>query len=88
MSALGFSRHQISAMISAENIELSALATAVNLAILGFSTLVSSLFSLPFIVSTAQIVLSVAATFAIVMLLSMLASYKLVRTEPAVALRK
>jgi ABC-type antimicrobial peptide transport system permease subunit len=67
---------------------LSTLSTAVNLSLLGCSILFSSLLAFPFIITGAQIVSSVIASFAVVMLLSVVASYKLVRTEPAEALRK
>lgn len=88
LSALGFNRRQITTMISAENVLLSALATVVNLSLLGCSIFISSLLNLPLIIMGVQIGLSVIATFAVVMLLSWIASYKLVHTEPAMALRK
>lgn len=88
LSALGFNRQQITSLISAENMLLSALATAVNLGLLGCSMLISHIFSLPLVISGVQVCLSLVVTFAIVMLLSWTASYKLVRTEPAAALHK
>lgn len=88
LSALGFSRSHINAIISVENLMLSVLATAVNLTLLGCSYLLGSMLGLAFIITGIQIILSVLATFVVVMLLSAAASYKLIRTEPAVALRK
>lgn len=88
LSALGFSRQHITSILQSENLLLCSLATAVNLALLGLSLLVSNLFGFSLIVTGLQVVLSVIATFGVVLLLSGTASYKLVRTEPAVALRK
>lgn len=88
LSALGFGKRQITAMIRAENLLLAALATAVNLALLGGSTVVCKLFGFPLSINAAQLLLSVVATFVAVLFLSGIASYRLVRTEPAVALRK
>lgn len=87
LSALGFGRQQIGCMLHTENLLLSALATAVNLILLGASALAGKLFGFAMIWSGAQVILSVAVTFGIVMLLSAAASYKLIRTEPAQALR-
>lgn len=88
LSALGFNKRQITAMIRAENLLLAALATSVNLALLGGSTVVCKLFGFPLTINAVQLLLSVAATFVAVLLLSGIASCRLVRTEPAVALRK
>lgn len=88
MSALGFSQRQITSMISVENLLLCGLATVVNLLLLGGSLLLCSLFGFSFLVTGVQIILSVLAAFVVVLLISGAASYKLVRTEPAAALRK
>lgn len=88
LSALGFSKGQITWIITDENILLSALATAVNLALLLCSVVACSIFNFPINITIVEICLSVAATFAIVLILSGIASNKLVKTEPAVALRK
>lgn len=88
LSALGFGRKQITAMISAENLLLSSLATSVNLSLLCISTVVCKIFAFPLTVTAIQVFVCVIVTFAIVLLLSVAASYKLVRTEPAIALRK
>lgn len=88
LSALGFSCSQINSIVLVENLMLSILATAINLALLGCSVLLGSTLGFPLIITGIQIMLSVAATFVGVMLLSAAASYKLIRTEPAMALRK
>lgn len=88
LSALGFSKRQITAMIRAENLLLAAFATAVNLVLLGGSTVICKLFGFPLSINAVQLLLSVVTTFVAILLLSGIASYRLVRTEPAVALRK
>ena len=79
---------QISAMIRYENLMLSSLATAVNLILLSVSIVIGKMMGYTLIFSGVQIILSVVATFIIVMTMSSIVSYKLIRTEPAVALRK
>lgn len=88
LSALGFGRKQISSMIMVENVLLSALATVINLVLLCCSIIVSKLLSLSFIVGGVEVISTVVATFVVVMAISGLASMKLLRTEPAEALRK
>jgi ABC-type lipoprotein export system ATPase subunit/ABC-type lipoprotein release transport system permease subunit len=88
LSALGFSRSRITTMILEENLFLSALATIVNLVLLTVTIPLSKITSFPFNLTGTQIVLCVSATFVVVMLVSFTASYKLIRTEPAEALRK
>lgn len=88
LSALGFSRQHIATMIQSENLLLCVLATVVNIVLLGVSLIVSNVLGYSLIVTGVQVVLSIVATFGVVLLLSGTASYKLVRTEPAVALRK
>lgn len=88
LSALGFSKRQITAMIRVENLLLAALATVVNLALLVGSTVVCKLFGFPLSINAVQLLLSVLTTFVAILLLSGIASYRLVRTEPAAALQK
>lgn len=88
LSALGFGKRQIAAMIRAENLLLAALATAVDLALLGGSVVVCKLLGFPLSINAVQLLLSVSAAFVVILLLSATASYKLLRTEPAAALRK
>lgn len=88
LSALGFNRQQISSMIRSENLLLSSLATGVNLILLFVNILLGKLFDFTLIFTGVQVVISVFSTFAIVMFLSAVASYKLIRTEPAIALKK
>lgn len=88
LSALGYSRQQITGMILQENLLLSILTAVVELTLLGISIFISKLLALPLIVSGAQAAFTIMAAFAVVMVLSGVASLPLVRTEPAAALRK
>lgn len=88
LSALGYSRKQITGMILQENLLLSILTAVVELTLLGISIFISKLLALPLIVSGAQAAFTIMAAFAVVMVLSGGASLPLVRTEPAAALRK
>lgn len=87
LAALGFSRQQIISMIFAENMLLSILATVVTFTLLGCSMLLSNLLHLPLMITSLQFVLSMIITFVIIIVISGMASYTLVHTEPAIALR-
>jgi ABC-type antimicrobial peptide transport system permease subunit len=87
LSALGFSKRRITAMIVGENLLLSCLATIVNLSLLICVSLISNAVGFPFAVSGIQMILCVAVTFIAIILLSGGASYKLVKMEPAKGLR-
>ena len=88
LSALGYSRKQIVNMLHLENFLLAALAAVLDIALLVISFLLANIFHFPLAVSAVSTVISLAAAFAIVLLLSSLSSIRLIRTEPAVALRK
>lgn len=87
LSALGFTRKEVTAMILWENQLLSALATVVNLILLLGGSVVCRLINFPLVVKSFQVSLFVTVTFVIVLLLSRATSYKLVHMEPARALR-
>lgn len=88
LSALGFSKGTIRAMIINENLLLSVLAAAFNALLIGAFYLITKLITFNLIVSIPQIVFSILGTGIVVVLISIIASYKLINTEPAVALRK
>ena len=88
LSALGYSREQIANMLHLENFLLAALAAVLDIALLVISFLLANIFHFPLAVSAISTVISLAAAFAIVLFLSSLSSIRLIRTEPAVALRK
>ncbi|MEG0693304.1 MAG: FtsX-like permease family protein, partial [Oscillospiraceae bacterium] len=88
LSALGFSQKQIRSMIVNENILLSATSAIFNAILIGITYLVSMIFKIDLILTLPQILLSICGTGVVVILISVLASYKLIHTEPAVALRK
>lgn len=88
LSALGFSKRRITSMIIMENIMLSILATLISFALLGGEVILTKILSFPFSVTGLQIFLCTGGIFILVMMISGMASYKLIRTEPAEALRK
>lgn len=88
LSALGFNKKSISGMIKSENILLAVLSTVLNTALILAAVIISSIFSFPFALTGLQILISVAATFAIILTISFIASRRLINTEPASALIK
>lgn len=88
LSALGFSKGTIRAMIVNENLLLSMLAAVFNALLIGFISILSRMIGFELIIAVPQIILSFLGTGITVVLISILASYKLINTEPAVALRK
>lgn len=89
LSALGYSRNQISSILFVENSMLSILAILSNLVVIGIAMLVANLgFQIDVLLKPVQILLSVIATFISLTIISGTASIKLIRTEPAEALRK
>ncbi|WP_422658894.1 ATP-binding cassette domain-containing protein [Paenibacillus sp. EC2-1] len=88
LSALGFNRGTIRKMIVSENLLLSAMSAIFNAALLVCAYATSVVFNLALITTPLQIMLSIVSTGVVVIVISILASYKLISTEPAVALRK
>ena len=89
MSALGYSRSQINKILTAENMLLSALAVTTNIVVIGIAVLVARFgFQIEVLLKPIQILLSVLATFIAITAISGMASIKLIRTEPAEALKK
>ncbi|MEF9971254.1 MAG: ABC transporter ATP-binding protein/permease [Oscillospiraceae bacterium] len=82
LSALGFGRKQISTMLLAENLLLSVLATGVNLVLLGGAAGLCCLLDLPFTINGGQIVLSLVATFGVILIMSAGAGYRVLRRPP------
>ncbi len=88
LSALGFNKRQISSLILVENILLSIIVSIVNFILLGISIYIASLVQFPLYITSIQMMLSILITFVVIMGLSMFVSYKLIRSETAIALRK
>lgn len=88
LSALGFQRSYISRMIQMENLLLSGLAAGLNGVLLIAAILVCKLLQFPLLVNGAQFLISTGAAFAVVIVICTAASHKLIRTDPAEALRK
>ncbi|MFJ5766408.1 ATP-binding cassette domain-containing protein [Lysinibacillus sp. NPDC093210] len=88
LSALGFKKSTIQRIIISENALLSAMAAIFNAVLIGGAYLVGMLFDVAIRVSPLQIFVSILTTGFVVILISVLASHKLIHTEPADALRK
>lgn len=88
MSALGFSHSTIYRMIVSENVLLSCMAAGFNILFVSASVWICRMLRISFSVSPIQVIISVVTTGGILIAISSLASYKLLHTDPAVALRK
>lgn len=88
LSALGFSKSAIRGIFRAENTMLSALAMVLNLGLTAVAMVFSNIIGLSFMIGVADLAICSVATFALVMIISKITSYKLLGTEPAEALRK
>lgn len=88
LSALGFSKSVINGMIAYENMMLSALAMIINITITGLAVVASSIIGLSFMITAMNLAVCSVITFILVMIISKITSYKLIHTEPAVALQK
>lgn len=87
LAALGFNKKQIKQIILTENMILSIIASATTVAFIGACYVLGNVLSLSINLSAIQIVFSVAITFLIVSIVSVVVSNKLVKIEPAKALR-
>ncbi len=88
LSALGFSREIIRRIIISENLLLSCNATAANVILIVLTYLISKVLNRSLIITTVQVIGAMAATFIIVLFISIVVCHKLINTEPAIALRK
>jgi ABC-type antimicrobial peptide transport system permease subunit len=87
LSALGFRAAYLKRMVRWENLFLSAFSAAVSGGMLALSTVVCRIINFPLAVGTAQVSLCVGGSFVVIIAVSSLASAKLIRTEPAAALK-
>ncbi|WP_339318285.1 ATP-binding cassette domain-containing protein [Paenibacillus sp. FSL R10-2734] len=88
LSALGFNKGTIQKMIVSENLLLSAMSAIFNAALVGCTYVIGRIFDLAIIITPLQILLSILSTGVVVIVISIIASHKLIHTEPAAALRK
>ncbi|WP_211750126.1 ATP-binding cassette domain-containing protein [Paenibacillus sp. Marseille-Q4541] len=88
LSALGFNRGTIRKMIVSENLLLSAMSAILNAFLVVCAYVISTVFNLAMIITPLQIMLSILSTGVVVIVISIIASHNLIRTEPAAALRK
>lgn len=88
LSALGFTKGTLRKMIASENFLLSVMSAVFQAVLIGGTYVISRVFDLSLIFMPVQILLTILSTGIVVGIISMIASYKLIHTEPAVALRK
>lgn len=88
LSALGFSKEIIQKIILSENLLLACMATVTNVVLITLPYLARLVVDFSMVITPVQAIGSMIATFAIVLLVSIAVSYKLINTEPATALRK
>ncbi|WP_240793474.1 FtsX-like permease family protein [Psychrobacillus vulpis] len=85
---MGYNKGTIQKMIVRENLLLSAMAAIFQAVLIGCTYLVGMIFNLAIMVTPLQILQSILSTGVVVIVISIIASYKLIHTEPAVTLRK
>ncbi|MEG0662029.1 MAG: FtsX-like permease family protein, partial [Anaerovoracaceae bacterium] len=89
MSALGYSRLVLRWILMGETLLLSALAVVSSLALLAIATCIARFaFQIEVLLTPAELLWSVLATFTAMALISSIACIPLLRTEPAEALKK
>lgn len=88
LSALGYRKRQIRAVVLGEALALSVLSAVMNGLLVATTWLICLISGFDFMIAIPQIILSIFGTGTVVMIIDMLASRKLIKAEPAVALRK
>lgn len=88
LSALGYTKSSIRNMILSENIMLSGIAALFNSLFVVIACVIGNVSGFGLIVKLPQFIVSVALTMLTVISISVLSSIRLIRTEPAIALRK
>ncbi|MCM1991330.1 ATP-binding cassette domain-containing protein [Oceanirhabdus seepicola] len=89
LAALGYSKGRIREILFAENILLSCTAIIFSTGMLfGINYVYSFVLGKTMMIKPSQVVLTIILTFSTVVLVSTVASLKLIKTEPAEALRK
>lgn len=87
LSALGYRASYLSGMIRWENLYLAGFSAVVSGMLLAVSAVVCHLVDFPLNLGAAQVSLCVGGAFVVIVAISALASAKLIRTEPAEALK-
>lgn len=87
LSALGFNKNQIKSILLTENMMLAIISATITLVLVVGYIIASRIFSVQIELNSLQVALSVISTFLVVGIVSIVISGKLVKTEPAKALR-
>lgn len=88
LSALGYQRKQIKSMMMYESILLAGTAILCNMIFVCLLQVLNATFGLNLMIPLSQLLLSALGTGISIILISVLASHKLLHTDPSVALRK
>lgn len=88
LMALGYKNEQIKKMLLIESVFMSLLSVIAFFAVIGIIIALSRTFSIALLIRPFQILSSVLATFIIVSIVTLYANSKLLKTDPAVVLRK
>lgn len=87
LSALGYGKGHIQKILLYENLMLAVMAVFVNLLLMIAALGISKAFGFLFVYTLSQILTALGLTVIFVMIIGFLASLRLIRVEPAVALR-
>ncbi len=88
LSALGYYRSEIRNMLLLENSMLTAMTLLFSVGLIMAVKIVTRVVGTAFVVSATEIALGLVATVVIILAISTLASVKLIKLQPAEALRK
>lgn len=88
LAALGLNRITVLKMIVSENLLLAAMSVIINAVLSGIAFGICAALRSAVVISPLQLVLSFIMTAVAVIAISVIAAFKLIRTEPAAALRK
>lgn len=88
LSALGYKRQNVGAMILYENIMLSIASMLSLIVLIVLTSAVSAALSIGLTLTFSQTLLAVIITAVIILAVGFISSFKLINTEPAAALRK
>lgn len=88
LSALGYGKGNIRAMISYENLLLSGMSAVLTLVLTVLAVVIGKVMEFPLVLTIPQMLIAVCMTIILILAISFVSSFKLIRTEPAKALRK
>lgn len=88
LSALGYGKGNIRAMISYENLLLSGISALSTLVLTVLAVVIGKAIGFPLVLTVPQMFVALCLTVILILAIGFISSFKLIRTEPAKALRK